>query len=366
VLESRAVTRESRFVLTAHGDVRLMANAADPPGAMRFEFADDAGTVFVRDQLEDRSGIPYHAGLELQVAIQGSALDGRTFERAHAGAETILMLLSAASRAPTANVEPRLAYELPVTGKASALKQWFDASEIPPTPVPVPVPALDALWRAVHEMAVNRPELAQRVIISMSWYRRALREVEDLYRFQQLWLAFEAIDPSLADAYRLPASERAGFQGLRRLADEVGGGSQLVSTALGVRRDLFHTRRVLPDHMRARIRPVLAQLDRLVTAAWWKLLELPDDAVLPASSVRPFPQRFVVWMDVAPDEQGWSEDRHPHFDLQLAFARQAPAAPGQVTFSTSPSVTLHNAVSRGDLHFEQWGPETSAPPYVHY
>jgi hypothetical protein len=341
-----------------------MAKAADPARAMRFEFADHAGTVLVRDQLEDRGGIPCHAGLELQVATEGSVLDGRTFEQARAAAETVLMLLSGASRAPTQDVEARLAYELPLAGEASALKQWFDASEIPPTPVPVPVAALGALWHAINETAVDQPELAQRVIISMSWYRRALREVEDLYRFQQLWLAFEAIEPRLAEAYEVPPSERAGFQGLRRLANEVGGGSELVSAALGVRRDLFHTRRVLPDDMRARIRPVLAQLDRLVTSAWWKLLELPADAGLPASSVRPFRQRFIVWTDVAPDDQGWSEDRHPYFDLELALTRRAPAAPGQVTYSTSPSFTLRNAESRGDLQFEQRGPETSAPPHV--
>jgi hypothetical protein len=251
LVESREVTRESRFVFTAEGDVRLMAKAADPARAMRFEFADDAGIVLVRDQLEDRGGIPYHAGLELQVATEGSVLDGRTFEQARAAAETVLMLLSGASRAPTRDVEARLAYELPVAGKASALKQWFDASEIPSTPVPVPVAALGALWHAINETAVDQPELAQRVIISMSWYRRALREVEDLYRFQQLWLAFEAIEPRLAEAYDVPPSERAGFQGLRRLANEDGGGSELVSAALGVRRDLFHTRRVLPDDMRA-------------------------------------------------------------------------------------------------------------------
>lgn len=39
------MTREARFIFNALGDVRLMARAADAARAMRFEFADQAGTV---------------------------------------------------------------------------------------------------------------------------------------------------------------------------------------------------------------------------------------------------------------------------------------------------------------------------------
>jgi hypothetical protein len=51
-------------------------------------------------------------------------------------------------------------------------------------------------------------------------------------------------------------------------------------------------------------------------------------------------------------------------DKEVTMEPEEPAAPGKVTFSYSPTWTLHNAKQATDLSFELRGPETPHPPTV--
>jgi hypothetical protein len=86
-----------------------------------------------------------------------------------------------------------------------------------------------------------------------------------------LWLAFEALTPLLTEHYGV---EPEGFQGLRALAaEDREDGSEFISQALGLRRDLFHTRRVPIEGMKERARNYLPRLQRLLVLGWLTILD---------------------------------------------------------------------------------------------
>ena len=76
--------------------------------------------------------------------------------------------------------------------------------------------AFGALFNAVFNAPDPNDRRLQRTMLSMSWHRLALDEMEPLTRFLLLWFACEAVEPPLRGAY-FPATSFAACA-LRRAA----------------------------------------------------------------------------------------------------------------------------------------------------
>jgi hypothetical protein len=352
--------RRFRFVYLANSDVRLMEKAADPPGRFCFEHS-PTELVVVRDVIDYLDGVPRHRMLDVQVTCDGDSLNETTLAHAHALAESTLILLSAVARAPTGDVQFVVAYEITPGAEACALLQYLAADEVPAPRTPAPSEFLQGIWTATYTAVASDPPLATRVIISMSWYRRALRELDDLFRFSNLWLACEALNPRLCDEYSIPNNERGGLPGMRRLLQEVLGEDITFKAAVAARNDLLHANRVLPEDIRRRVRPIISKLDDALIEGWRILLALPKDAEVPQSSVRPYPSGYVLQAMVRPDAEGWSEDRHPQFGQIIQLKAQEPERPGDVKYEQSPTWKLRNALEFSHFSYGHLGPETPNP-----
>lgn len=361
-----AVVADFRFVFIAASDARLMERAADDPAEWIFEHS-ATEKVLVRDVVARTNEVPRHAMLNVQVTCSGTALTDDLFDHARALAETTLILISGASRAPTGDLDFFVAYETTPNAEGHSFLQWLAAAEVPAPRTPVSASLMGELWDAINTAASSDPPLAERVVLSMSWYRRALRETEPLFRFTNLWLALEAINPRLADDFDVPSDERQGLSGLRRHMEETStNGRALFRASVKARNDLLHVNRVLPADVRQRIAPLIAPLDDALIAALRKLLLKPTSAAaFPASSVWPYPNRYIVRAKLQPDEEGWSKDRHPWFDQELNLKLREPAEAGKVTYDQSPTWTLNNAKQGTDLSYEFRGAETPHPPQTH-
>jgi hypothetical protein len=349
-----------RFLFDVASDARIMQKAADPAGAFRFELS-STELVLLRDVVNDQAGVPSHEGLDVQVTMDADALDDAALARASAAAETTLIFLSASSRAPTADAQFRLAYEITEAAEDRAFLQYFPIRGMPGLGTPAGVPWLGGLWTAVHRAGETDHPLAQRVVLSMSWYRRALREAEELFRFNNLWLACEALNPRLCDEYAIPGNERKGLPGLRRLLQDVLGEDETFETAVQARNDLLHVNRVLPDELRARVRPIIGKLDDALIHGWRILLDISPDVAFPASSVRPYPYRHIVRGTLRPDDVGWSEDRHPYLEHEVSIEPLKPDSPGDIKYNLTPKWTLRNATQFNVGEMGLSGPETPNP-----
>lgn len=220
------------------------------------------------------------------------------------------------------------------------------------------------MWDAILGAAAADPSLAQRIVLSMSWYRRAVRETERLFRFSNLWLSLEASNPRLADLFNIPAQERQGLSGVRRLLEDLTGNDKTFKAAVKARNDLLHVNRVLPDEARGRIEPLLGSLDDAVVAGWRKLLSIADEVAGPTLAVWPYPNRYIIRARLQPDAEGWSDERHPWFDQTLELKAREPTAPGKVTYDQSPTWTMYHATDCTEFVLELRGAITPHPPRI--
>jgi hypothetical protein len=349
---------EYRFVFAADSHVRLMQKPSEPPGAARFAWG-PTDSVRVRDMLDELDGVPRHRILGIQVTCQGDNLDDE-FAHANELAESTLILLSCAARAPTGSADFVLAYEVTADADERAFLQWIDVPELPQARTAAPQDLLGELLYKVQEASVENPALGQRVMLSMSWYRRALRETDVLFRFTNLWLALEALNPRLCDHFQIPKDQRKGLPGMKRLLSEVSGTDETFDKAVEARNDLLHVNRVLPDDIRRNVEPAIPTLDQALVDGWRRLLDLSETTSV-QSSVWPNPVRFVVRATIRPDDEGWSDNRPPHVEIASKLELLEPDGPGDLTFTVSPTWTLHNMSSARDIRYELRGPETPNP-----
>jgi hypothetical protein len=147
----------------------------------------------------------------------------------------------------------------------------------------------------------------------------------------------------------------------RRLLETVLGEDTTFKTLVGSRNDLLHANRVLPEDIRARVEPLMTKLDDALVLGWRELLGVPTDCVGPKSSVRPYPMRFVLRAVLQPDDEGWSENRHPWFEYTIRLSPREPDEPGQVKYDQTPQFTMRNASNCTELHFEHRGPDVPNP-----
>jgi hypothetical protein len=184
-----------------------------------------------------------------------------------------------------------------------------------------------------------------------------MSETDPLTRFLILWLAFEALEPLLREHYHV---EDQGFQGLRALADNLGeGGSAFISAVLGLRRDLFHTRRVSIEGMKDRASECLPRLQRLLVAGWLTLLGRPQSelALFPEEAVVPYPARLLVFATIVQeDETRWGSGRHPHFEGNLRAIRVDTGDRREVGVTFETKLTVRNAEGMQLRRMEIRGP----------
>src|SRR4051812_31755808 len=62
-----------------------------------------------------------------------------------------------------------------------------------------------------------------------------------------------------------------------------------------------------------------------------------------------------------PDDDGWSEDRHPWFEYTIKLSPREPDQPGQIKFDQTPKLTMRNAKNCTELQFEHRGPDVPNP-----
>jgi hypothetical protein len=189
----------------------------------------------------------------------------------------------------------------------------------------------------------------------MSWFRQALEETDPIFRFHKLWIAAEALNPLLDEHYGLAAEERSGFQGLRKLADEVGSGSDWVSDVLKLRRDVFHGLRVTAEDLRTRAQSVVAALEDLCVAGWRLLLDLQEP--FPEASVVPHLLHVKVHAVLhQKDYSTWNIGSHPFLEARFDPERVSTNQPRDVTFKLKATYTVRNTDGCRVTAHEMWGP----------
>lgn len=220
--------------------------------------------VTVRDLVEIEQGLPRHLGFEYSVELEAPDIE----QAAAAGnrwAETVAFMLSSTTRAPVGRLYLQLAYEITPGVPERDFRQWFRDPPIPVSKPSVNRAAFGELRERIDELAgyEGNQKLVWRTVLSLSWFRQGLEETDPIFRFHKLMVAAEALNPLLDERYGIPENDRRGFQGLRRLADEVGLGAAWVSNALNVRRKLFHGLRVTAEELRSDAQAVLSDLEGL-------------------------------------------------------------------------------------------------------
>lgn len=337
-----------------------MERAADPPASWAFNFTerDTPVAVLARDVVEEVDDVPWHHGLEIQVDLSASDMDSATASGAN-WAETVLTLLAAGGRASAGRAEPILAYEITPGIQEREFAQWYPDIPILVGKTPVTQDAFGALF---NPLLVSGPgpeddRLAQRTMLSLSWHRLAMGERDNLTRFLILWLALEALNPLLTDVYGV---ESNGFQGLRALADETGqGGSALISAVLGLRRDLFHTRRVEVQGMKDRAAEYTPSLQNLLVLGWLKVLarSLGELSLFPIEAVIPYPPRLIVFARIVQEDTTvWGPGHHPHFEGRNKPIRVDAGDPRDVGVTFETNLTVRNADAMQLLRMEIRGP----------
>jgi hypothetical protein len=281
--------------------------------------------------------VPVHQGLEIEVSFHAEDIDA-AIARAVAAAESALIFLAAASRAPIAAIRPIVAYDITPGITQHPLVQWVTGVMLGIAKQVVPQDVFGAIFDGVSA----QPErLAQRLMLSMSWHRQALDEKDPGFRFLKLWLACEALEPVLADHYHVDGK---GFQGLRQLAIEGGFTSEDISHARKVRRDLYHALRVKPDHIRTGAVAALPMLESLVIEAWFRLLGKPEIiGTLPSTTITPHYVMFQ-WRGAAvcDDPSKWGKGIHPYFDVAITLRRLPARRPGSITITYDVTGTPKN------------------------
>lgn len=326
-----------RFVFGAMSNARLMKHAPDPPASWTFQW--QGASVSVRDLVDTPDNVPRHLGLQILVEIDNDDLNDDLLVGARGLAETVACLLSTSARAPIDDVMFYVAYETTPNPEGRALLQWLDASEVPAPRTPVDVQLVSEIWNALL-VAAKSQRLVQRTFLSMSLYRRAVRETEVLFRFDYLWRALEAINPRLCDVYEL--TDREGLAGAKRHLREITGEDTTFSIAVGARNDLVHANRVLPDDVRARVKPLLADLDGAIIDGLRRVLGISVELAFPASSTWPHPNRLVVRARIVPDAAGWSWDRHPFIELKTKLSRREAEQATSIQFDLQAKYEFQN------------------------
>jgi hypothetical protein len=224
-----------RVVFHATSEFRLMEKPGDEAARWNFNIILPEGPVHisVRDRVVLENDVPSHKGLEIQVDRPASDIDA-AIESSIGDAETVLIMLAAAGRAPVRPVEPQVAYDITPGLTERDFVQWYHDVPIVVGKSRVTTAGFGPLYEALftEREGVTDQRVMWRVLQSMSWHRRSLDETDPLTRFLILWLAFEGVGPVLAEHYAVDSS---GFGGLRALANEVLGdptGSDLITKAL--------------------------------------------------------------------------------------------------------------------------------------
>src|ERR1700733_1212271 len=150
---------EFRFIFAVEGHVRLAQHPTEGPAAATFEW--DRDTVRLRDMIDEREGVPRHRILGVEVSCRGGALD-TLFDHASELAETTLILVSCAARAPTMSADFLLAYETTPDADERAFLQWVPVPEMPQARIAAPEELLGALFYKVQEAVEENPKLGQR------------------------------------------------------------------------------------------------------------------------------------------------------------------------------------------------------------
>jgi hypothetical protein len=336
-----------------------MKKAGERPNSWRLPYTSgEARMVTVRDLVQIEQGLPRHLGFEYSVELEAPGVD----QAAAAGkrwAETVAFMLSSATRAPVGRLHLQLAYEITPGIRERDFRQWFWDPPIPVSKPSVNRVAFGELRERIDQLAGDEAneKLVWRTVLSMSWFRQGLDETDPIFRFHKLMVAVEALNPLLDEYYEIAEGDRRGFQGLRRLADEAGLGAAWLSTALNVRRKLFHGLRVTAEELRADAQAVLDDLEALCVRAWKLLLRI--EATFPEESVVPYPLQVKIHGKlIQEDASRWSADNHPHlephWDLQQV---EAKGDPQDVTFKMTGTYTVRNVDAfAGPIAREMWGP----------
>lgn len=331
-----------RIVMTADSRVRIAEKTDTGPSSWRLETPGDVPLLIVGDNIADDGGWPRHLGLIL--IAEATAEDiAVAMDAAKDHAEVVATFLSVAANARIGPVHVQLAYEITPGADERQWRRIYWETLIPDNKRPAGRDAFGALWN----YALNEPrppvKQAERVMLSMSRYRLALDENDDLARFLQLWMAVEAIAPRVAD--HLGIDNDRGWQSLRQLAVREGLDGQsdpdLISKALKARKQLFH---VLPGDitpLRAAVAEVMEPLEQLVFAAWRCFVPLPVE-IGPAIADDP---TYVVIAGTLhnEDEARWSADTHPDVAIAEVLERAEPKEPGMLTLTVRQDVQIQNA-----------------------
>jgi hypothetical protein len=192
---------------------------------------------------------------------------------------------------------------------------------------------------------VKNERISPRIRLSMDWHRAALRETDPLFRFMSLWTALEAIGNSLAEEYTV---ETRGWQGLRKLAEDNGYQSSVISEFLDIRRHLFHDLSIPPALIRPRAEIATPIIEHLLVAGWVRLLGSPEKYTdFPSSSVIPHPMQYIVRrLIIDEDASKWGARIHPYFRGEL-IAQRVPA-------TNSDGVTVNYTLNGQPQNFQQW------------
>jgi hypothetical protein len=345
-----ASERLFRVVMTAESNLMLMDAPDSDPQVWRFDMPanPDVRLVVIHDVVSRAEGWPRHLGLRTVAEVAAVDIDA-AMDAAKEQVEMHVMLFAVAARAAVAPVHVQLAYEITpgIVERDFVRIAW--GSIIPSPKRVVPRERFNAAWDFLFNEPLPDPRHGERITLSMSRYRLSLDESDPAARFLQLWLAAEAISAVVADHYEIEGDQ--GWQGLRRLADELGLGKEeeartgkdFVSQVLAIRREIFHAMRLGSREVRARLAHLIDELDLLLVAAWRRLV--PFDAAIESGDSMNAAPVYLVFTGtlVEPDESVWDLNTHPDVELAEAIELAPEQQPGQLNLQFRSSFTVRNA-----------------------
>lgn len=167
----------------------------DPSRKWDFLFEKPTARVILSDNVVEK-GVKLHAGFNMIVILKGIA------EPSNVQIATSLVnrILDTISFSTMAQCEPpKLLTEIRTKNDGTSEGQFFegpdrDSSIIIGTPRVIEENAFKEIWKAYDG---NRNE--ERISLSLSWLRKAIREQYDIDRFISLFIAVEVIKPLLKD-----------------------------------------------------------------------------------------------------------------------------------------------------------------------
>ena len=182
----------------------------DPSGKWDFEFRKPAAQVVLSDNVVEKE-VKLHAGFNIIVILK----DVNKPDNAQVAASLVDRILDTISFSTMAQCEPpSLLTEITIANDVPPEGQFFegpdlDSSIIIGTPRTINENSFGEIWRACD----GNPN-EERILRTLAWFRKAIREQHNIDQFISLFIALEVISPLLRDLLKTEVKDPPKWEGV--------------------------------------------------------------------------------------------------------------------------------------------------------